>query len=61
MVRITAQDREEMKKRDNISRRRKEEDEEIDRTTWAKYTLGLRHQVNRPGDMDKYTLVSVIR
>ncbi len=44
---MTALDKEEAKKKEKEWRKgRKDEEEEIDRSTWAKYTLGLKHQVN---------------
>ena len=48
--RVTAQEREEQKKRDKeLSRlaNKPSNDEEVDRSGWAKYTLGLKHQVNK--------------
>ena len=41
MQRLTVLDREEMKKRE---KNRRDEDD-FNRTTWAKFTLGLKHQV----------------
>ena len=47
MVRFTVQDREDQKKREKELLRTapKTTDEEVDRSGWAKYTLGLKHQV----------------
>ncbi|XP_074647332.1 nucleosome-remodeling factor subunit BPTF-like [Tubulanus polymorphus] len=47
MQRYTATEREEAKKRERelVPKKKKDDDEEIDRSTWAKYTLGLKHQV----------------
>lgn len=46
--RVTMAEKEETKKREKIEQRqnaRRDENEEVDRSTWAKYTLGLKHQV----------------
>ncbi|XP_013407675.1 nucleosome-remodeling factor subunit BPTF [Lingula anatina] len=47
MQRITAADKEELKKREKeLRKQKKDEDEDWnDRSTWVKYTLGLKHQV----------------
>ena len=48
--RVTQLEREEAKKREKIEQRnasKKDDNEEVDRSTWAKYTLGLKHQVNK--------------
>lgn len=48
--RVTALDREEMKKKEKEARKLKAEDEEVDsKATWIKYTLGLKHQVGWKG------------
>lgn len=47
--RVTALEREETKKKEKLEQRmiiKKDENEEVDRSTWAKYTLGLKHQVS---------------
>ena len=50
MNRFTVQEREEQKKRDKELGRlgAKAAEEEVDRSGWAKYTLGLKHQVTTP-------------
>lgn len=45
---MTALEREDAKKKEKIEQRlasKKDDNEEVDRSTWAKYTLGLKHQV----------------
>ena len=48
--RFTVQERDEQKKREKELGRQvaKTAEEEVDRSGWAKYTLGLKHQVTRP-------------
>lgn len=48
MLRTTAADRDEQKKREKEQKRQKDDVEEIDRSTWCKYTMGLKHQVSYP-------------
>ena len=44
--RVTSAEKEEIKKREKKLQNQKDPDQDdIDRTTWAKYTLGLKHQV----------------
>lgn len=46
--RVTALEREEAKKKEKMEQRmasKRDDAEEVDRSTWAKYTLGLKHQV----------------
>ena len=45
---MTALEREEAKKKEKMEQRmssKKDDNEEVDRSTWAKYSLGLKHQV----------------
>ncbi|CAC5424118.1 BPTF [Mytilus coruscus] len=45
LLKITATDREELKKKEKEIRKRKEEEEDARPLVWIKYTLGLKHQV----------------
>ncbi|VDI43251.1 nucleosome-remodeling factor subunit BPTF [Mytilus galloprovincialis] len=45
LMKITATDREELKKKEKEIRKRKEEEEDARPLVWIKYTLGLKHQV----------------
>ena len=45
MNRVTAQEREEQRKREKQNLNSKKEEEEVNRSLWAKYTFGLKHQV----------------
>ena len=46
LQRITQSDREDMKKREKDARRQQDTEEDRERMTWIKYTLGLKHQVS---------------
>lgn len=46
-MKITATDREELKKKEKEIRKRKEEEEDARPLVWIKYTLGLKHQVKQ--------------
>ena len=45
MYKVTSADREEMKKKEKELRKRRDDEEDVVRVKWAKYTLGLKHQV----------------
>ena len=47
LQRVTALNREDLKKKDKQDggKKKKDEEEEVDRTTWSKFTRGLRHLV----------------
>lgn len=49
-MKITATDREELKKKEKEIRKRKEEEEDARPLVWIKYTLGLKHQVKQVDD-----------
>ena len=46
MYKVTAADREEVKKKEKENRKLKTDEDDMVRVQWAKYTLGLKHQVS---------------
>ena len=52
LKRITLAERDEQRKRDREAEKsqknKAKDEEEVDRSRWCKYTLGLKHQVREP-------------
>ena len=64
LYRVTAAEKEDTKKKERMEQRNSKKDpeqDEVDRTTWAKYTLGLKHQVSSQVILyEKVILISLL-